>query len=399
MVFRDGFNEGEHMKLGWVDYSREERNKILYILRNIRNQTALDELGIGTIRDAFSNLMFPGISTLHTRAKYFVLIPYLFQKAKTDSRVESGKVRKWIEDRENDLVVTLVKNSVAGTSGIIGARKLNEGGSVKYKPSGTYWNGLRVLGIVTNNDISLDDTCQLITLKRKRSHDLSLKLETSEDAADDKDSRYDGLEVFIPLTPDYDFMNDASIDLTKEEANFLYQQIVNSPKTKDTLLSNILSKKQLPNNFENINPNDLPEEMGRLVHLAQDFANFIYGAHLLFNVIYSEGKDSNIVSLFDQWLQNYQSIDLEAVIRITHCSRQTSEFLRRFDENIKTNNLEEAKRLIIRREKLIKGDRAKLSNSSDNRYKNPIHNYKLSYRYPTVLTIVTDILKGLDQHG
>jgi len=77
------------MKLGWVDYSREERNKILYILRNIRNQTAIDELGIGTIRDVFSDLLFPGISTLHTRAKYFILIPYLFHKAKTDPKVES----------------------------------------------------------------------------------------------------------------------------------------------------------------------------------------------------------------------------------------------------------------------------------------------------------------------
>ena len=37
---------------------------------------ALDELGIGLIRDGFSDLFFPGTSTIQTRAKYFFIVPY-----------------------------------------------------------------------------------------------------------------------------------------------------------------------------------------------------------------------------------------------------------------------------------------------------------------------------------
>ena len=53
-----------------VDFSKTERDKVVSILRLLGTQTALDELGIGTVRDAFSDMLFPGISTLQTRAKY-----------------------------------------------------------------------------------------------------------------------------------------------------------------------------------------------------------------------------------------------------------------------------------------------------------------------------------------
>ena len=77
------------MQIGFVDYSHEERNRILSTLKLLGDQTALDELGIGVVRDAYSDLLFPGISTLQTRAKYFILIPYLFQSAK--EQAEKGQ--------------------------------------------------------------------------------------------------------------------------------------------------------------------------------------------------------------------------------------------------------------------------------------------------------------------
>ena len=47
----------------------------------VRDQTAIDELGFGRIRDAFANLMFPGMSTLQRRAKYFAVMPSLYFQA------------------------------------------------------------------------------------------------------------------------------------------------------------------------------------------------------------------------------------------------------------------------------------------------------------------------------
>ena len=43
----------------------------------LSEQGAVDELGTGIVRDAFANYFFPGTSTIQTRAKYFLIVPYL----------------------------------------------------------------------------------------------------------------------------------------------------------------------------------------------------------------------------------------------------------------------------------------------------------------------------------
>ena len=40
--------------LGWIDFSKEERDKALDILRLLQDPGAVDELGIGIVRDGHS---------------------------------------------------------------------------------------------------------------------------------------------------------------------------------------------------------------------------------------------------------------------------------------------------------------------------------------------------------
>ena len=68
------------MQLGWIDFSKTERNKILSVLDLLSEPGTLDELGIAPIRDGFANLFFPGTSTIQTRAKYFFLVPYALKE-------------------------------------------------------------------------------------------------------------------------------------------------------------------------------------------------------------------------------------------------------------------------------------------------------------------------------
>lgn len=58
------------MQLGWIDFSKEDRQKAFDVINLLSEQGAVDELGIGVIRDAFANYFFPGTSTIQTRAKY-----------------------------------------------------------------------------------------------------------------------------------------------------------------------------------------------------------------------------------------------------------------------------------------------------------------------------------------
>ena len=57
------------MQLGWIDFSKEDRQKAFDVINLLSEQGAVDELGIGVIRDAFANYFFPGTSTIQTRWK------------------------------------------------------------------------------------------------------------------------------------------------------------------------------------------------------------------------------------------------------------------------------------------------------------------------------------------
>ena len=71
----------------WLSYSESERRKALDVISLFRERDTRDELGIGVIRDAFADLLFPGTSTIQTRARYFLFIPWVYQ------RLERKRVR------------------------------------------------------------------------------------------------------------------------------------------------------------------------------------------------------------------------------------------------------------------------------------------------------------------
>ncbi len=65
---------------GWLDYSEHERRRTLDVVELFREKDTRDELGIGSVRDAFADLLFPGTSTIQTRARYFLFISWIYIK-------------------------------------------------------------------------------------------------------------------------------------------------------------------------------------------------------------------------------------------------------------------------------------------------------------------------------
>src|SRR3954451_21525925 len=105
-----------------------------------REQGTLDDLGVGSVRDAFSNLLFPGTSVLHTRARYFLFIPWIYRRLEREgvsSRDVAGRARR---DE-----VRLIGALLAGGEkrGVIGEQARAE---LKQLPSAAYWSGLGTLG-------------------------------------------------------------------------------------------------------------------------------------------------------------------------------------------------------------------------------------------------------------
>ena len=114
------------MELGWIDFSKTERSKILSVLDLLSESGTLDELGIAPVRDGFSNLFFPGTTTIQTRAKYFFIVPYALKQLERSSETNPNRVFKALDAIEKSCgQIFLEQNS--SENGIIGKRSLQSG--------------------------------------------------------------------------------------------------------------------------------------------------------------------------------------------------------------------------------------------------------------------------------
>ena len=105
-------------------------------------QESRDELGLGQIRDALSDALFPGTSVLLTRARYFLFVPWLFREG-ARLRYEGARLSSWVDQQERRLIGAL--RDGGDLDGLIGR---NVGVAVQNLPSGIYWNSLRRFGIL-----------------------------------------------------------------------------------------------------------------------------------------------------------------------------------------------------------------------------------------------------------
>lgn len=388
------------MQLGWIDFSREERNKVMATLDLLSTTTALDELGIGTLRDRYADILFPGISTIQTRAKYFVIIPYIFKLAESQNFKRVSDIIPWVNKIEDNLVSILVNNSGEDdTSGIIGSRALKQGKNVKRKPSSIYWNGMRTYGILLDNNVSMDQVATLIYSQKNKKK--NIEIFKGEESYDDETAANDMITIFSPIHPNYDFEKDINIRLTKDEALYISNHIITSIYARDSLLAYIIKNKIDVSNlsFEDLEKLSMPSDMKNDYRLAKELADFIYGAHIRYNIIYSQNLDIGQVEAWNKWIDEFdvEALRFEDIMIRINCKGTTKDFLKKFLKAAKNKDIESIDRCIINREKEVKGERAKLCKPMEYQYNTAIHNYKLNYRYYSARTIITDILEGLGE--
>lgn len=387
------------MQLGWIDFSREERNKVMATLDLLATTTALDELGIGTLRDRYADILFPGISTIQTRAKYFVIIPYIFKLAQSQKFKRASEIIHWVNKVEDNLVSTLVKNSGEEVQGIIGSRSIKQGKKVKRKPSSIYWNGMRTYGILLDNRVSMEQVATLMYNQGNKKK--NIEIVRGEEAYDDETAANDGLSIFSPINSEYDFEKDINISLTKKEAEYIRDHIIASVYSRDSLLAFIIKNKIKVGDFsfDELEALPMPNDMRNDYRLAKALADFIYGAHIRYNVIYSEKLDMDQVEAWSNWIDNFdvQALRLEEIMLRINCEGITKDFLKKFLRAVANKDIEAIDKCIINREKEVKGERAKLCKPTEYQYTTAIHNYKLNYRYYAARTIINDILEGLGE--
>ena len=398
------------IQFGWIDYSSEHRNKVMAVLHALSAPGAVDEMGIGQIRDGFANILFPGTSTIQTRAKYFFIVPYILMELEQQKYLKPKQLLDKLNEIELDLIDIL---KTSGESGVIGE---TAGKNLKRKPSTIYWAGLRTFGIFRYPRFSLDDYTRAVTTVNKEM--LTQKAMGKRVEEENQNDDQDAYQNLVPggfwrcLPPAENWQQNVRIQLNAEEAGYLKDRISKSPQSRESLLAFLLNSDPLKvretvylDALDKVL--ELPERIRHDYLMARRFSDFIYGANLRYNVILTDGKSTRALALWDNWCKSlfvtetfapYDTNEAMDYLKITNY--RLRRFLRLWKETFLSGNPEAMDQLIIQREIELKSQgRAKLKNPSVYVYRggDGLRGGKLEYRFGNAKVLIDDIFTGLEE--
>lgn len=395
------------MQLGWVDFSNSDREKVFDVMSLLQEPGAVDEIGIGQVRDAFSNLFFPGTSTVQTIAKYFLIVPYVLKEA-AEGRYgsEYGSILRRIDEEERQCGLLLMQHC-PGDTGIIGQRVLPRGWVVR-RPSNIYWNGICSYGICNQKGLSIPDLIRASQFVQAQNRTIRLSNrgdDGSSDERDDFDAGRDAALHFFSVPDDYytDWRKDLSTRLTEGEAAFLREKI--ESHTQGSLLCYMLEHNVDVEAYDSFGAlcealhEKVPAEMGHMMKLASDFNRLVYAARVRYNYVLSSGENTEAADEWEYIEANKEymlSVDVDEVLTSLHIvNYRLRRFLLAFKEAVFTGRLDAADEILINREIEIKGrSRAKLCKRDD--YDNDvwIGERYLDYRFSSAKRLIADIYRG-----
>lgn len=401
----------------WLDHSEADQQRIRELLGLFSARETVDDLGIGTIRDAVSNQLFPGTSTLQTRARYLLFIPWIY------SHVHLQYPRRLIAqgDRcERELIGALRRGGA--TDGLIGA---TAGEQLKTLPSALYWGALSTYGIFSRPGLSLRQYGRMAT-----------GATPALDVEDELAVRHRGFwDPELPTPPAKFFLFDeATFDLTGNEASWLCERIISScpSGSEEPLLAGLCRGIQAGGSppvsrapwLEQL-PASASDESRQLVADARCFSAVVHGAAILYNLMLAEaaqeaGLELDGVTDPDEYrarLATWQDSELDDAVLawcadtspfVATLSRSgaripqlTAQFLARWAETTRRTagtlaDDRRARELIRGREWQHKGSYARLSSAQRLALWTGMSGVgALTFRWPQVSRLLTDVHDGL----
>jgi hypothetical protein len=385
--------------LTWLDYSDAERRRALQILDLLSVDQTRDELGLGTIRDAFADAMFPGISTIQRRARYFLFVPWIYREIEEQYGWATDLLDRG-RKRELDLIEVLLKGD--DRDGLIGGRVRGE---LRQLPSMIYWQGLGRWGIREREG----------TREQWRR---AIRTETPA-ARDDDLQTVDGNSWWhagLPSPPN-GWPGQASLALTTEEATYLRERIADT--CEGSLLATLVMRE---NSWQ---PTDFPWELEiaeanagqrRVVAFARRFSETMNGAALLYNHMLAVAREDEAREVqyredLDVWAAaettpGRQKLDLAELwdlldeLRSRH-KPNTQGFVERWfaiaENPAGVADSANAQDLIRRREHDVKHRQARLSyDAALETWRGAAGVAQLSYRWPTAQRQLLDIISATE---
>ncbi len=400
----------------WVDIDETSRRRMLDVIEMFRDQDTLDDLGIGTIRDAFADHFFPGTSTIQTRARYFLFIPWIYLKLER-KRTASSDIARMARSAEVALIKALLASGLGDGDGVIGRISQEK---LKRLPSNIYWVGLHSWRIRIYPGTQDQYHRSLNAYYRRMAEYAVMKQQEREDAP----TEYNW-DPHLPELPE-GFPLNAVMDLTKEEARYLQERI--SISQGDSLLAAFVNALEIMGSdylWENPVVASVSETQRHEVEMSRIFSGIMHGAVLLYYSMLARAKKNeklidnyekqiemwairmeSDMPVFDKWYSEMELFWNSAPLLNANIGRLTREFVKdwcvitkRCSRLVRIYEDKDAMDLIMRRERTTKGEkRARLCSP---RYLEMWQGNAglvnmLSYRWDKVQRIVKDIHTGLN---
>lgn len=257
--------------VGWLDFDAAASERVATLLRSLEEPGTLDPLGLGSVRDAFSAMLSPGTSTIQTRLRYFVFVPWIFQRLESH-RVAPAEFFRRLRDSEARLIDCL--RGVGPDQGVIG---YTAGRELKRMPSEIYWGGLGSWGIRKLDLTRAEYAKHAAALGRLR-----------PDRDDDGNPTTAPVAMWAPMPAPPDDFLDAHLDfrLHREEAQVLIDHI--TQRHPDSLLAVLCNAPGLAENAElpwDLPLTTLPARQREVLHHARCFSELTIGPQRLYNVL------------------------------------------------------------------------------------------------------------------
>lgn len=393
----------------WLDFAESDRQQAMQVIDLFREKSTVDELGFAPIRDAFADYLFPGTSTIQTRARYFLFIPWImrgFQRQPSTPQEFAQKLR----NRETKLIKALLAGNQS-QDGVIGRESL---GTLKRMPSAVYWRGLQLWGIrLFSGSI---EQFGLQSSKRLMASPYDLVTDDGEPL-----SRATAFwHPSLPKEPE-DLYARATFALPENEAEFLKERICAVQPT--SLLAQVVTRATTKIDAEypwdqSLSP-ILNDNLRSATEQARRFSLCAWGGTLIYTRMIATLKNSDqLLGEIDNRLLEWQgriaselsewdrSEFWEFVHRInSHLSRRTQEFAEnwisialRAGTGVAVWNETAVQKLLIERESQLKGGRARLRPENirvRDRWQGDAESRPMDFRWTQTQVILNDILQGL----
>ena len=396
--------------LTWLDLTAGDRDKMRRVLDLFNEQGTLDEMGLGNLRDAISDALFPGTSYIQTRLRYVLFIPWIYQSLEA-RRVRSLDVALAARQAEVDLIGRLEQGK--DKKGIIGVQARH---SLVRLPSSIYWSALTRWDIFrpqqslswyhTNFDALVDGPSNVAR-------------------ADDPGVMWSRDAHWHPRmpSPPAGFPWEASFALTLDEADFLRGRLEECcAGTLLAWLARCGSDSPTDDFWDDPDALRAPRSIRDTVELARRFSRHVEGIPLLYNLVVAERRRDVLDVNDDGWIDEYRGslaewaaeeeneqhpfvpevlwdLVLRRGGRLPHPQRIFVEsWSQRISELVpdEVANDQGLRTLISEREYRLKGARARLASRNRLMEWTPgVGVGRMDFRWVRVRQILTDLHRGL----